>query len=70
MWIAVNPERLGDRNIPHGVGGQIQWHPCLFWPGNLVEIMVKPIITCLFCFPSGSRSITEILVTIDEGEVV
>jgi len=23
MWIAVNPERLGDKKIPHGVGGEM-----------------------------------------------
>ena len=22
VWIAVNPERLGGRKIPHGVGGE------------------------------------------------
>lgn len=22
-WILVNPERLGDKKIPHGVGGEI-----------------------------------------------
>jgi len=25
----VNPERLGDTLIPHSVGGEIQWNPCL-----------------------------------------
>ena len=41
VWIEVNPERLGDRKIP-----------CFFWPSDLVEIMVKPVITCLLCWPS------------------
>ena len=58
LWIAVKPERLGDMKIPHDVGGEIQWHPCLFWPSDLVEIMVKPVITCLFCWPSDPRWIT------------
>lgn len=52
LWIAVNPERLGDRKIPHGVGGEIRWHPCLFWSSDPMEIMVKPIITCLLFWPS------------------
>lgn len=30
VWIAVKPEILGDMKIPHGVGGEIWWHPCLF----------------------------------------
>jgi len=47
IWIAVKPERLGVKKIPHGVGGEIRWHPCLFWPSDLVEIMVKVVITCL-----------------------
>ena len=47
VWIVVNLERLGDREIPHGLGGEIRWHPCLFWPSDLVEIMVKVFITCL-----------------------
>jgi len=30
VWIAVNHERLGDRKIPHGVGGEIGGiHACL-----------------------------------------
>ena len=29
------PKRLGDKKIPHGVGGEIQWHPCLF--GLVIE---------------------------------
>ena len=47
VWIAVKSKRLGDMKIPHGVGGEIRWHPCLFWPSDLVEIMVKNVITCL-----------------------
>ena len=58
VWIAIKPERLGDRKIPHGVGGETQWNPCLFWPSDLVEIMVKPIISCLLCFPSDLGWIT------------
>ena len=41
--------------IPYGVGGEIQWHPCLFWPSDLFEIMVKIVITCLLCWPSDLR---------------
>jgi len=58
VWIVVNPERLGDRKIPHGVGGEMQWHPFLFFPSDWVEIMVKPVMTCLLCWPSDSRWIT------------
>ena len=47
VWIAVKLERLGDRKIHHGVGGEIRWHPCLFWPSDLVEIIVNFVITCL-----------------------
>ena len=53
VCITVKPKRLGDKKIPHSVGGEIWWHPCLFCPSDLVEIMVKPIITCLLCWPSG-----------------
>ena len=52
IWIAVKRKKLGDRKIPHDVGGEIWWHPCLFWPSDLVEIVVKPIITCLLFWPS------------------
>ena len=55
MWIAVNPKRLGEMKIPHGVGGEIWWHPCFFLPSDLVEIMVKSIITFLLCWPSHPR---------------
>ena len=41
LWFAVKPERLGDSKIPHGVGGEIRWHPCLFWPSDLVWIAVN-----------------------------
>ena len=30
LWIMVNPERLGGTQIPHCVGGEIQWYPCFF----------------------------------------
>ena len=36
VWIAAKLERLGDKKIPHGVGGEIRLHPCLFWPSDLV----------------------------------
>ena len=52
MWILVKFERLGDRIIPHGVGGEIEWHPYLFWPSDMVEIIVKPVTTCLLFWPS------------------
>jgi len=52
LWIVVNPKRQRDKKIPHDVGGEIQWHPCLFLPSDLVEIMVKPAITCVLCWPS------------------
>jgi len=52
LWIVIKLERLGDMKILHGVGGEIQWHPCLFWPSELVEIMAKPIITCLLFWPT------------------
>ena len=29
LWITVKPERLGGTQIPHGVGGELWWHPCL-----------------------------------------
>ncbi len=58
VCIAVKPKRLGDRKIPRGVRGEIQWNPCLFLPSDLVEIMVKPIITCLLCWPSDLGWIT------------
>jgi len=47
VWIPVKPERLGDRKIPRVVGGYIWWHPCLFWPSDLMGIMLNPIISCL-----------------------
>ena len=53
LWIVVKHERLGDRKIPHSVGGEIWWHPCLFWPSDLVEIMVKHVITLYFPIDSG-----------------
>ena len=31
IWIAIKPEKLGDGKIPHGVGGEIWWHSCLFY---------------------------------------
>jgi len=52
LWITVKLKRLGVRKMPHGVGGEIRWHPCFFWPSNLMEIMVKPVIKCLLCWPS------------------
>ena len=48
----VKPKRLGDRKVSHGIGGEIRWHPCFFWSSDLVEIMVKPYTTYLFCYPS------------------
>jgi len=30
VWIVIKTERLGDRKIPHGVGGEIRWNSCLF----------------------------------------
>jgi len=44
LWIVVKPKRLGYKKNPHGVHVEIQWHPCLFWRNDLVEIMAKPVI--------------------------
>jgi len=52
MWIVVKPKTLGDRKIARGVGGEIWWQPCLFWPSDLMEIMEKHVITCLLFWPS------------------
>lgn len=52
VWIATKHERLGDKKITYYVGGEIQWYPCLFWPSDLVEIMVKLVITCSLFWPS------------------
>jgi len=30
LWITVKHDRLGGTQIPHGVGGELWWNPCLF----------------------------------------
>ena len=55
LWMVVKTGRLGDMKIPHGVGGEIQWHPCLFLPIDLGEIIAKPIVTYLLYWPSDPR---------------
>ena len=42
----------------------------IFWPSDLVEIMVKPVVTCSLCRPRDPGWIMVILVSIDDGEVV
>lgn len=40
LWITVKPKRLGGTQIPHGVGGRICWHPCLF--GSFLCVLRVP----------------------------
>ena len=58
VWIAGKVGRLGVSKITHGVGGEIRWHPCMFWPSDMVEIMVKIVTTCLLYLHSDLWWIT------------
>lgn len=55
VWIVVKLERQRDRKIPHNAGGEIEWHPCLFWPSDWVEVIVKSFIICLSFLPTDLR---------------
>ena len=59
LLILVNPERLGDRKIPHGVGGENPVVSILiFFPSYRVEVVVKPVMTFLLCWPTNLGWIT------------